>query len=94
MFEFRNLEQVEGLAKLLGSYYCSLKDIYKEEHQNRFYLLVRKSEHTPEKFNKECNVISEYAVAKKYSQPTEAFFLEHGKRIIKGNALQVMSELG
>lgn len=94
MFEFRNLEQVERLAKVLGSYYCGLNDLYKDEHKNRFYLLVRKSEHTPEEFNKVCNVISEYAVAKKYSQATEAFFLEHGKLIIKGNALQVMSELG
>lgn len=93
MFEFGKLEQVERLANVLAGYYTGENDLYKDEHKNRFYLLVRKSKHSPEEFNKVCNVISEYAVQKKYTSATEAFFLEHGKSILKGNALEVMSSL-
>lgn len=93
MFEFRNLEQLERLAHVLGGYYTGNNDVYKDENKNRFYLLIRKSQHTPEEFNKVCNIISEYSAQKKYSSATEAFFMEHGKLILKGNALQVLESL-
>ena len=93
MFEFRSLEQLERLANVLGDFYSGENDVYKDEHKNRFYLLLRKSQHTPEEFNKVCNVISEYASQKNYSAATEAFFTEHGKLILKGNALAVLNSL-
>lgn len=93
LFEFGSLEQIERLSKVLGGYYTGENDLYKDENKHRFYLLVRKSHHSPEEFNKVCNVISEYASQKKYSPATEAFFHEHGKLILKANALAVMSSL-
>ena len=56
--------------------------------------MIRKSTHSPEEFNKICNIISEYAFYKKYTSATEAFFKEHGKLIVKGNALQMLEEVG
>ena len=94
LFEFRSLEQAERLAGVLGDYYQGENDFYKDEQKNRYYLLLRKSEHTPEEFNKVCNIISEYASQKKYTAATEAFFLEHGKLILETTALQVLRELG
>ncbi len=93
LFEFGSLEQIERLSKVLGGYYTGENDLYKDEHKNRFYLFVRKGKHSPEEFNKVCNVIAEYAAQKKYSSATEAFFLEHGKLILKGNALEVLGSL-
>lgn len=93
MFEFGSLEQLERLAYVLGGYYTGENDIYKDENKNRFYLLIRKSRHTPEEFNKVCNIISEYSVQKKYSSATEAFLMEHGKLILGKNALQVLDSL-
>ncbi len=93
MFEFASFEQMERLAYVLGGYFTGESDLYKDEAKNRFYLLVRKSSHSPEEFNKVCNVISEYGCYKKYTKATEAFFKEHGKLILKGNALQVLDSL-
>lgn len=93
MFEFVQLEQMERLAHVLGDYYTGRNDVYKDEKKNRFYLVVRKSEHTPEEFNKVCNIISEYSVQKKYTPATEAYLKEHGRHILKGNALEVLSLL-
>lgn len=94
MYEFQTLEQMERLAVILGGYYHGENDLYKDERRNRYYLLVRKGSHTPEEFNKVCNIISEYASGKKYTTAAEAFFKEHGKEIIKGNALQMMETVG
>lgn len=93
MFEARNLEQLERLAHVLGSYYQGENDIYKDEKKHRYYLLVRKSNHSPEEFNKICNIVAEYAITKKYSMAAEAFLKEHGKLIVKENALQMLEEI-
>ena len=93
LFEFRSLEQAERLAGVLGDYYHGENDFYKDVLKERYYLLIRKGDHTPEEFNKVCNIISEYASQKKYTPATEAFFKEHGKLILKGNALQVFGML-
>lgn len=94
LFEARSLEQLERLAHVLGDYYQGKNDIYKDEKKNRFYLFVRNNNHSPEEFNKVCNVISEYANAKKYSVATEAFFKEHGNLILSENALQILESIG
>ena len=94
MFEFKSLDQVERLAKVLGGFYVGENDLYKDEVKNRLYLLVQKSNHTPEEFNKVCNIISEYAIHRKYAATKEAFLKEHGKLLIKANALEVIESIG
>lgn len=93
MFEFKNLDEVERLAQVLAGFYEGTNDLYKDEGKNRLLLLVQKSDHTPEEFNKVCNVISEYAIHKKYVPAKEAFLKEHGKLLVKGNALQVLETI-
>lgn len=93
MFEFKNLDEVERLAQVLAGFYEGTNDLYKDEGKNRLLLLVQKSDHTPEEFNKVCNVISEYAIHKKYLPAKEAFLKEHGKLLVKGNALQVLETI-
>ncbi len=93
LFEAKTLDQLERLAHVLDGYYTGENDIYKDEAKNRYYLLVRKSTHTPEEFNKVCNIISEYASFKKYTSATEAFLKEHGKLILKKEALQVLETI-
>lgn len=93
MFEFTDLDQVERLAHVLHGYYHGQNDLYKNEHKNRFYLIIHKSGHTPEEFNKICNIICEYAVQKNYNPAVGAYFSEHGKKIIGKEALQVLAAL-
>lgn len=90
LFEAKTLEQFERVSRVLSGYYEGENDLYKDESKNRFYLFVRKSHHSPEEFNKVCNIISEYANSKKYTSATEAFLKEHGKVILKGEALQTL----
>ena len=94
MYEFKTLEQMERLAAVLMGYYEGENDLYKHEGKNRYYLLMQKSMHTSEEFNKVCNVISEYAIHRKYAPAKEAFLKEHAKCLVKGNALQMLAEIG
>ena len=94
MFEFKNLEQMERLSHVLAGFYEGENDLYKDESKNKLFLLVQKSHHTPEEFNKVCNVISEYGIHRKYAPAKEAFLKEHGKLLVKTNALQVLETIG
>ena len=93
MFEVLSLEQLERLSHVLGGYYQGHNDVYKDAKKNRFYLIIRKGQHTPEEFNKVCNIISEYSVQKKYTTATEAYLSEHGKLILSKNALEILGSL-
>lgn len=93
MFEFHRIEEVERIAHVLDGYYHGVNDLYKNEQKNRYYLLIHKSGHTPEEFNKVCNIICEYALQKNYTNAVEAYFAEHGKVILKEEALQVLASL-
>ena len=93
MFEFRNLDEVCRVSKVLNGFYQGRNDLYKDTHKNRFYLMLHKSGHTPVEFNKICNAVSEYAYQRNYTQAAEAFFKEHGNVILKENALKVLEAL-
>ena len=93
IFEFAQFEQMERLAHILGGYFSGESDLYKNEGRNCFCLLIRKGIHSPEEFNKVCNIVSEYGRSKKYSKGAEAVLTEHGKLLIKNNALQILSSL-
>jgi adapter protein MecA 1/2 len=93
MYEFSDMEALTRLAGVLSGYYAGENDLYKNVRKNRFYLMLHNSEHTPQEFNKVCNIISEYARQKNYTDAVGAFFEEHGKLIIKGNALQTLASL-
>ena len=45
---------------------------------------MSKSDETPEKFNKVCNILSEYALQKSCTPAVEAFFGEHYRMLLSG----------
>ena len=93
MFEFASMDILKRVAQVLSSYYFGTNSVYKDLHKNRYYLLLYKSQHTPEEFNKICNMISEYGSQKKYHPAVEGYLKEHGKCILKEQALQILHSL-
>ena len=55
--------------------------------------MIHKDNHTPEEFNKVCNIICEYAQQKNYNPAVGAYFAEHGNKITGPQALQVFASL-
>lgn len=93
LFVFGDLSEVTRLARALNGFYKGCNDLYKNEAAHKYYLLVSKSNQTPEEFNKVCNILSEYAAQQSYTPAAGAFFREHYRIIIKGNALQTLAQL-
>ena len=93
LFEFKSLADIERAAQVLDGFYEGQNDLYKNEMKKSFYLLLHKDMHTEEEFKKICNVISEYSFHREYTAAKEAFLKEHGKLIVKGNALQMLGEI-
>lgn len=93
MYSFVKLDHAFELARVLSDYYNGENSIYRHPANKRFYLTLSKSQHTPEEFNKVCNILSEYAVQESYTPAAESFLKEHGTTIILSNALQTMSQI-
>lgn len=93
LFVFKDLSEVTHLAHILDGFYMGNNDLYKNEANHRYYLVVSKSSQSPEAFNKVCNILSEYASQQAYTPAAGAFFNEHYQIIMKGNALQTLAAL-
>ncbi len=93
LFVFNHLDEVSRLAHVLRGFYNGCNVLYKNVTNRKYYLVISKSQHTPEEFNKVCNILSEYAKQEKYSSSIQAFFEEHYEIILNENALQVLADL-
>lgn len=93
LFVFQAFDEVSRLAHVLHGFYNGCNVLYKNTNSRNYYLVISKSNHTPEEFNKVCNILSEYAQQEKYSANIQAYFDEHFVTIIKKNALQILADL-
>lgn len=93
VYIFNEYENISRLAKVLCGYYRGKNSLYKNPKSNVYTLLLNKSSHTPQEFNKICNICSEYGTSGKYLSTTKASLDEHQKLLIAQNALQVLSEI-
>lgn len=91
LFSFPHLSELTRLAHVLKNYYNGSNSLYKNEDNDRYSLVLCKSGHTPEEFNKVCNIISEYGRPERYSSAVEAYLNEHCDLFIADNALQSLA---
>ena len=92
IFRFNSLDEVISLSKKVKKLYRGENTLYKDP-SGKYHLIVGMSEHTVGEFNKIINIISDYAPTEKTSSAGTAFFDEHYKIIVRGNALQTLSKL-
>ncbi len=93
LFVFDGLDEVNRLARVLKGFYNGCNVLYKNRLNRKYYLVISKSQHTPEEFNKVCNILAEYAHQEKYSSAIRAYFDEHYDVILKEEALQTLSRI-
>lgn len=91
-FAFDSLASVIRAAKVVDQFYNGRNSLYKDNQNEAFILMVTKSGHTTEEFNRICNVISEYGqmVRTKSTSANEAFYVEHGSCIVADNAIKTL----
>ncbi len=93
LFMFHKLDTISELSYILSGVYDDYNTLYKKPHASNYFLIVRKGHHTPEEFNKVCNILSEYSHQEKYYPATEAHMNEHYDVLISGHALQTLATI-
>lgn len=93
LYTFSSLDEVTRLATVLRDFYAGKNSLFKDTCGSAYFLLLNKNDHTPEEFNKVCNIASEYANQEKYTTATGAYLVEHYQPVIADNALQVLGVL-
>ena len=89
IYSFRSLEEVIRMARTLSPYYSGKNSLYKKEDAGLYYLIAQKSGHTPEEFNKICNMITEYSSLVPAAYAAAENIREHCELIIADNAVEV-----
>ena len=88
LYSFGDLDSIIDAAHILRDYYHGENRLYKNHSRKTYYLVLSKSSHTPEEFNKICNILTEYGSNEPYTRSMEAYMAEHYDLVIKKDALQ------
>ncbi len=93
IYSFQTLKEVSSLAEYLVYSYSGQNTLYKDEKQKCYYLIIHKSDHTPEEFNRICNIICEYGKPVRNTYASHFYYEEHYAPLIKDKALQVLASI-
>lgn len=93
LYKFPDLDSVIRVSHVLTGHYTGRNSLYKEDDSRQYHLIISKSDHSPEEFNKICNILSEYGTNHKFTSSMEAFYIEHKECIIPEHALQRLATL-
>ena len=93
VFRFASLDEVIRLAKVIYKTYSGENTLYKDSEKGIYYLVAAMSSHTPEQFNKICNIISEYVTFDRPGTIDIDYLKEHCDVIVKDKAVQVLRKL-
>ena len=91
IYTFRSLQEVTQLAYIMVGTYNGVNTLYKNPVNSIYYLVISISDHTPEEFNKVCNIISEYGKVERSTYASSAYYDEHFEVIVREHALQILS---
>ena len=91
VFSFNSLNEVIALAGVLVGFYRGVNTLYKDTVRSKYYLVMNKSEHTLDEFNKICNIALEYGEPQRNTYATIFYYDEHYEVIVKDQALQILS---
>ncbi|MBO6163805.1 MAG: adaptor protein MecA [Lachnospiraceae bacterium] len=90
IYRFSGLDPLLDAAAVLQGVYVGRNSLFKSDTDGCYYLIVHKSGHTPEEFNKTCNILAEYGRRIPGNPASEAYFTEHFRMMIADRALQTL----
>lgn len=93
VYAFLSIDEVCRASRALQSAYDADNSLYKDPQHNRYYLVLHKGDHSPQTFNKVCNILSEYAESIHCNAGTESHYKEHFTLILSKHALQALKQL-
>ena len=93
IYAFSSIDEICRASRALQDAYDADNSLYKDPQHNRYYLVLHKGDHSPQTFNKICNILSEYAESVHSNAGTESYYKEHFTLILAAHALQSLKKL-
>ena len=93
VYSFRRLKQVTALAAIVNPIYHGENTLYRDPVHGTYYLVLSISEHSPEQFNKLCNIASEYGTPVDTAYASVSYFKEHYQVVLENQALSLLALL-
>ena len=93
IYRFTSIDEVCKAGKALRGAYDADNTLYREPDRSLYYLVLHKGDHSPETFNKICNILSEYADCVRANAGTAAYYEEHLRLILAHHAIQSLESL-
>lgn len=93
IFTFSSLSEVTNLAKIIHRFFHGDNMLLKSPVDKKFYLIIHISKHTPEEFNKVCNIISEFGKPERTNYASISYYKEHFTTIIANDAIARLATL-
>jgi len=90
-FAFRSEADLTAAAKILASVYRGENSLYRKPG-GTYYLIAREGTHTPEEFNRFCNILTEYGQMLRDGFSSEAYYAEHYETVYKKQALKRLAK--
>jgi len=92
-YHFTNLEDVIRAANSLRSVHRGTSSLYHLTRQKKYCLVVHQAGQSPERFNKVCNILSEYGKGENYTGAKEAHLAEHETTVAVKDAIEKLASL-
>lgn len=93
VYSFLSLAEVTALAAVIDPFYHGGNSLYKDPVNSRYYLVLHISGHTPETFNKVCNIASEYGRAEQTTYASLSYYEEHYETVARTNAVHILNTI-
>ncbi len=93
IYAFSSIDEICRASRALQDAYDADNSLYKDPQHSRYYLVLHKGSHSPQTFNKICNILSEYAQTIHSNAGTESYYKEHFTLILAAHALQSLKQL-
>ncbi len=91
LYSFDDVDDVIKVSKIIKGMYHGDNTLYRNPEDSRYYLLLRKSGHSPEAFNRICNIMTEYGTMEECTTAVEGRIREHFEVIIPAYAVEKLS---
>ena len=93
MFVFNEFDDVLRLSSILATFYSGKNSLYKSPFDNKYYLVVSKSDDSAETYNKVCNILAEYGDQQNYVVGSDQYMSEHYEIMAEDDAVQKLATI-
>ncbi len=94
IFCLDSLQQVMSAAAVTGPCFQGQSSLYKDEHAQKYLLVLTQGDSTRDDFDRVSNMISEYGSLQRTMPASRTFLAEHCEALVSENALKMLALKG